>query len=173
MGRPHVDLDGVARSLRRTRLCGEDAPAVLGESVEAMIPHRRPMLLVDELKAFDAEQRTLRAASWLGADAPGFAGHFPAEPVYPGVLQIEMIGQAGLCLGWLLRKAEDGVSPAAIDARVLTIHHATFLAAVRPDHRVDIETKVLDEHALTGVLAGQIWCGETLSATCIVEVYFA
>src|SRR5688572_11438990 len=75
--------------------CGVD----LGRSaVEALLPHREPFLFVDRITALDRRTPRIRARRFIPADDGVFAGHFPGNPVYPGVLQLEMIGQAGLCL---------------------------------------------------------------------------
>lgn len=164
------DLDDLARSLRRERVCPLEAPRLeLGlAEVERMLPHRGAMRLVDAVEAFDPPSRSLRARSWLGADAMGFDGHFPNHPVFPGVLQVEMVGQAGLCLGWLLDESREG----PVEARVLKVHHATFLAPIEPETLVTIEAHALEHDGLTGRLAGQLWRDEVLCSTAIVEVYF-
>ncbi|GAB5543899.1 MAG: hypothetical protein SangKO_036590 [Sandaracinaceae bacterium] len=165
------ELQPLARRLRRARLFGEpeatERCAWTRADLERALPHRGPMLLLDGVEAIDLEGGRIRARREVAADALGLDGHFPGAPIYPGVLQVEMIGQAGLCLARHLRRAEG-----SIDARVIAIHHASFLAPVRPGETLTVEAARVDDDAWTGTLAGQVWAASELKSSCIVEVYF-
>ena len=169
-----MELDELARSLRRAHLVSPDASEALeidADGVERMLRHRPPMRLVDALDRWDRASRSLRGRRTVAPEDPVLAGHFPGEPVYPGVLQLEMMGQLGLCLGWL--EARERGDDAPVDGRLLKIHHATFLDAVRPGDRLVIEARAVDDNPLTAVVASQAWRDETLCATCVMEIYFA
>jgi len=66
------------------------------EEIKALIPHREPFLLVDEIVECEAD-RILCKKTFRG-DESFFAGHFPGFPVVPGVLQCEAAMQAGAIL---------------------------------------------------------------------------
>ena len=61
--------------------------------IMATIPHRYPILLVDRVEEFVAEDR-IRAYKNVSANEPFFQGHFPGHPVMPGVLIVEALAQA-------------------------------------------------------------------------------
>lgn len=61
------------------------------------IPHRPPMLLLDSVPLLEPSVRIV-AQKALRHDDPWFAGHFPGYPVFPGVLIIEAMAQAGAVL---------------------------------------------------------------------------
>ena len=64
------------------------------ERIKEIIPHREPFLLVDEVLELEEGKRVV-ALKYVRAEEYYFAGHFPAEKVMPGVLQIEALAQAG------------------------------------------------------------------------------
>jgi 3-hydroxyacyl-[acyl-carrier-protein] dehydratase len=63
--------------------------------IQALIPHRYPFLLVDKVVAIDYEKRTIIATKNVSINEPFFQGHFPTQPIMPGVLIIEAMAQAG------------------------------------------------------------------------------
>ncbi|WP_367345463.1 3-hydroxyacyl-ACP dehydratase FabZ [Stenotrophomonas bentonitica] len=63
--------------------------------IQALIPHRYPFLLVDKVVSIDYEKRTIVATKNVSINEPFFQGHFPSQPIMPGVLIIEAMAQAG------------------------------------------------------------------------------
>ena len=65
------------------------------EEIKTLLPHREPMLLVDEVELVDGKARgryTVRGDEYF------LRGHFPGEPVVPGVIQCEMLAQSACVL---------------------------------------------------------------------------
>ncbi len=62
-----------------------------------MLPHRPPMLLVDEVVEIDPGRRIV-VLRHVRSDEPWFVGHFPGEPILPGVLIAETLAQAAALL---------------------------------------------------------------------------
>jgi len=77
--------------------------------IQKYLPHRYPFLMVDRVIEFEAHKRIL-AIKNVTINEPFFTGHFPIQPVFPGVLIVEALAQAAGILAFksLDRTPEDG-----------------------------------------------------------------
>lgn len=121
--------------------------------IEALIPHRDPFLFVDEVVACDEAKL---AASWrIPADADWFRGHYPGQPVQPGVLICEHAFQVAALL---IAAQSDG-----IDARdgvpVLTkIERARFRRMVGPGELLETTVEVAERVGPAWILSSRTRC---------------
>lgn len=76
-------------------------------SIMQRVPHRYPFLLVDRVIECKPGE-SITALKNVTINEPFFTGHFPGEPVMPGVLILEALAQAGLLLGMRTVDADDG-----------------------------------------------------------------
>lgn len=141
------------RSAMKTPLVALDsrpAETVLDRrGIEAILPHRDPFLLIDRVTRIDAEEGLVVACYDLSRAQEVFQGHFPEYPVWPGVLQVEAIGQAGILL--YLRRG-DGASAGRV-----TLTHilaARFMHPVTPGGEVEIVARTLED-GLFFIVVGQ------------------
>ena len=77
------------------------------QAIMRQVPHRFPFLLVDRVLAC-VPGESITALKNVTYNEPFFPGHFPGEPVMPGVLILEALAQAGLVLGMRTVDAADG-----------------------------------------------------------------
>jgi 3-hydroxyacyl-[acyl-carrier-protein] dehydratase len=63
------------------------------ETIESIIPHRHPFLLLDEIVELEPGARAVARTTFHG-DEWFFAGHFPGRPIVPGVIMVEALAQA-------------------------------------------------------------------------------
>jgi len=144
------------------------------DAVKRLLPHRDPFLFVDRIAKVDHDQMALTAHRVIQENDPIFAGHFPEYPIYPGVLQLETMGQAGICLTHFLRNNTFEVGPDVkpVDVRAFKIHSALFIDEVRPGAELTIDARVLSDDAMTAVCSGQIRVGSVITTVAVMEVYF-
>lgn len=102
------------------------------------IPHRPPFLFVDTVPELEKGKR-IRAVREIRASDDYFAGHFPGEPVMPGVLQIEALAQA-LCIliAESFPDAAAGKRPAFAG-----IEDVRFRRAVRPGDMLELNVELV------------------------------
>ena len=66
------------------------------KEIKEILPHRYPMVLIDIVLEMDIEEKMyVKGYKNLSANEAFFQGHYPEEPIMPGVLQIEALAQAG------------------------------------------------------------------------------
>jgi 3-hydroxyacyl-[acyl-carrier-protein] dehydratase len=170
-----AELSDLVRTMKRQPL----APASAGTSVRLdraalhrLLPHRSPMLLVDGIDRVDLSGRSVRGYRQLHRGDLGFDGHFEGDPIYPGVMVLEAMGQLGLTLLHFTAEQRVDVPETASPGRVRAthIHHATFIAPFQPGDTMTLHARVAsNDYTLTTM--GQAWKGESLAAFAIFEVF--
>jgi 3-hydroxyacyl-[acyl-carrier-protein] dehydratase len=130
------------------------------DDVKRIIPHRDPFLFVDEIAGVNLVHHCIRGFRTISPHDPVFRGHVPEEPIYPGVLQIETMGQLALCLIYFRAVGSASISPEVRPEKMLAlrIHHGLILSAVLPGDRLEIHARLVDDddNDLTVIFEGQI-----------------
>jgi 3-hydroxyacyl-[acyl-carrier-protein] dehydratase len=138
--------------------------AIERRAIEAILPHRDPFLFVDEVVDLDKKSGTIRARYELSRAREVFRGHFPALPVFPGVLQIEAMAQAGIVLRALLAGA------GSLESVALThVLAARFMRPVTPDKapQLELAARVLEDGLFFTVVGQCLLGGEICSAAAV------
>ena len=109
-------------------------------AIAAMLPHRYPFLLVDRVLQYDAAAARLRAIKNVSINEPFFQGHFPGQPVMPGVLIIESLAQACGLLVQMSRAQNPGARALYY---LVKVDKAKFTKIVGPGDQLvlDVERK--------------------------------
>lgn len=162
-----------AKRLRRAPLLpsGEGLP-VGTVDLGRVLPHRAPMLLLDRIEAVDPSGARIRVRRRIDPADPVFGGHFPARPIYPGVLLVEAMAQAALATMPFVRSASAAVPTdyASPSPRFTRVREAAFFAAVLPGDEILVHAQAIDDGLLLSAL-GQVYRGDTLCAIAVSEAY--
>ena len=129
-------------------------------AIKGFLPHRPPFLLVD--KIIDLQEKTIVGVKNVTMNEPFFVGHFPDEPVMPGVLQVEAMAQIGGIL--VLSQVDD---PKQYSTYFLKIDNIKFRKKVVPGDTVIFKLEMISE-IRRGVanMKGTGFVGDTIVAEC-------
>lgn len=114
------------------------------KEIMEIIPHRQPFLLIDTIEEMEPGLRAV-ARKCVSYNEPFFAGHFPQEPVMPGVLIVEALAQTGAVA--LLSKPENKGKIAYFGA----INSAKFKNKVVPGDVLTLEVEIIKEKGPMGI----------------------
>ncbi len=114
------------------------------------LPHRYPFLLVDRVVEVVNGQH-IHAYKNVTYNEEFFQGHFPGQPVMPGVLQLEAMSQAGALLAWstVQWKADEKV------IYLMSFDRVKFRRVVTPGDRLDLHVRVERQKGPIWKLAGE------------------
>ncbi len=129
-----------------------------------IIPHRQPFMLLDTVEELEPGKR-VRARKCVSYNEPFFAGHFPGEPVMPGVLIVEAMAQAG-AVAMLSQPQMKGKT-----AYFAGINTAKFKQKVVPGNVLDLEVEIIKVKGPVGIGKGTAYADGKLAAS--AEMMFA
>lgn len=118
--------------------------------IQRIIPHRYPFLLIDKIIEIDGDNSAVGIKN-VTMNEPQFQGHFPAQPVMPGVLMIEGMAQTA---GAICVRAWDGPAPSLV--YFMTIDKVKFRKPVGPGD-------VLEYHVKKTRQRGNMWWYEAVA----------
>lgn len=134
------------------------------KQIMEILPHRQPMLLLDSIEEIEYGVHAV-AKKCVSYNEPYFAGHFPQEPVMPGVLIVEALAQTGAVA--ILGKEENRGKTAYFAA----INSAKFKRKVVPGDVLTLETEIIKQKGAIGIGKAVAKVGD--ETACIAELTFA
>ena len=116
------------------------------KKIETLLPHRKPMLLIDKLTNI-VHLKSATAIVNVRKESFFVQGHFPGQPVMPGVFIVEAFGQAAAAL------TAYGVDPKEYENKLvylMSVEKARFRSPVFPDCELHLDIEALRSH-------GRVW----------------
>ena len=116
------------------------------KKIESLLPHREPMLLIDSLINI-VQLKSATAIVNVKKDSFFVQGHFPGQPVMPGVLIVEAFGQAAAAL------TAYGIDPKVYENKLvylMSVEKARFRNPVLPDCKLHLDIEAIRSH-------GRVW----------------
>lgn len=125
------------------------------KQIMEIIPHRQPFLLIDTIEELEAGKRAV-GKKCVSYNEPYFSGHFPEEPVMPGVLIVEALAQVGAVA--ILSQPEFKGKIAYFGA----INSAKFKGKVAPGDVLRLETEIIKMKGPIGVGSAKAYVDDRL-----------
>jgi len=129
--------------------------------IQKILPHRYPFLLVDRVTQMEIGKSVI-AYKNISISEPVFQGHFPGHPIYPGVMLLEGMAQAG----GILALKSSGLSDEELKSKVIyfmSIDKAKFRTPVKPGDRLEYRIEVIKLRKNIIVLDGKAYVEDKLA----------
>lgn len=141
-------------------------PTLTHEQVLSILPHRPPLLLIDEVLSL-IPLKEIQATLWLNPAWNLFQGHFPSHPIFPGVLSVESMAQAA---DIMIMTSDRYAGKTPLFA---SIQEAKFKKPLFPGDQLTVKAKVLniqDEKAMILCQAKILTSAKELAAAATLTI---
>lgn len=172
-----MDFSKLIKKAKRRPLIDESAssltPVDFGrDEIFKILPNREPFVFLDRITGVDLQEQAIVGARRVDPLDPIFRGHFPQNPVYPGVLQLEMIAELFCCLYYFVSKNTCEVDDSGPVQLVATrMHDCLLQRGLFPGDEATVITKVLELTELTFTGIGQLIVNNKPAVAVIGEFY--
>jgi len=131
--------------------------------IQKILPHRYPFLLVDRVTELE-KGVSIEAFKNVSISEPVFQGHFPDHPIYPGVMIIEGMAQAGGILAFQSSSVEDQEEMNDKVVYFMSIDKAKFRSPVTPGDQLVYKLTVIKQRGAIWQLSAKAYVAEKLVA---------
>jgi len=132
--------------------------------IKKIIPHRAPFLLIDQIDALEPGVRAT-GKKCVTYNEPFFTGHFPDEPVMPGVLIVEAIAQTGAVV---ILSLEENKGKTAYFAG---LDRVKFKKKVVPGDVLVLEVELTRQKGPVGIAVGKAKVNDVVAVSCEMTFY--
>jgi len=129
--------------------------------IQKILPHRFPFLLIDRVTDMTASE-SITAYKNVSISEPVFQGHFPDHPIYPGVMIVEGMAQAGGVLAFKSLSEEDQKDIENKVVYFMSIDQCKFRAPVTPGDKLEYRISVIKHRGNIWMLKGEAYVDDKL-----------
>ncbi len=129
--------------------------------IQKILPHRFPFLLIDRVTQMTASE-SITAYKNVSISEPVFQGHFPDHPIYPGVMIVEGMAQAGGVLAFKSLSEEDQKDINNKVVYFMSIDKCKFRAPVTPGDKLEYRIIVIKHRGSIWMLKGEAYVDDKL-----------
>jgi UDP-3-O-[3-hydroxymyristoyl] N-acetylglucosamine deacetylase/3-hydroxyacyl-[acyl-carrier-protein] dehydratase len=144
--------------VKKFQLVKKEGVVFDANAIKRILPHRYPFLLVDKIIELEVDKRVVGVKS-VTVNEPFFQGHFPGNPIMPGVLIIEAMAQTGGV--FLLGSIPD---PENNLVYFMQINNAKFRKPVVPGDQLFMEVELVQKKSKVILMKGKAFVNEVLVA---------
>jgi len=172
-----MDIEKLIKRYRRKPLIDISDPCLTRvnyqrEDIKKIIPHRHPFLFLDTVTGLDLENKVITGKKKIKKNDPVFKGHFPDEPIYPGLLQVETVGQLALCFyPFFKHNTTELIENTGLNVRIIRLHHVLFQHIVNPGDELLLIAKLIEHDDFMYKGIGQVLSGDRICTVVIGEFY--
>ncbi|MBE8191544.1 MAG: 3-hydroxyacyl-ACP dehydratase FabZ [Alphaproteobacteria bacterium] len=139
-----------------------DGTSVTIDDIMEYLPHRYPFLLVDRVEEMNGEDSAVGIKN-ITASEPWFTGHFPTEPIFPGVLIIEAIAQTSAILVAHAKK-QTGEHVKSNIVYFMAVDNMRFRHPAKPGDQLRIHVEKMKSRGFIYRFKGRVMAGDNLIA---------
>jgi 3-hydroxyacyl-[acyl-carrier-protein] dehydratase len=140
------------------------------EEIKKCLPHRDPLLLIDAIHELNLDEN-ITASKLLTNDEPVFKGHFPGNPIYPGVYYIEAIAQSGAILSFLTRE-KNGLTEDRLGL-LTSVDETRFRRPGKPGDRIRYVVSIEKMRGPFIWLKGTAYIDDEIAVECKISIAIA
>ncbi|MFO8240661.1 MAG: 3-hydroxyacyl-ACP dehydratase FabZ [Dissulfuribacterales bacterium] len=133
------------------------------QEISALLPHRYPFLLVDRVLSIEPGL-SIKSLKNVTINEPFFQGHFPGEPIMPGVLILEAMAQTGIIFA-------KNTQPGGFENKLLVfagMDEVRFRRQVVPGDQLIMELKLLKRKSILWKMEGKTYVNDKVAAEAIL-----